>query len=57
MITSETSSHMAGRLDHPNPKETEENGFTRMIESLKEEVKNSLKEMEEKIDKKIGRNQ
>ena len=53
---------MAGRLDHPNSEETEKNGFIynfmRMIVTLKEEVKNSLKEIEEKIDKKkIGRNQ
>ena len=60
MITPEPSGHTTERLDHPNPEEAEENdfkcNFMKMMETFKEEMKNSLKEMEEKTNKKIGRN-
>ena len=56
MITAESSEHATGRLEHPNPEEVEEMDFKRnlmkMMETLKQEVKNSLKEMEEKTNKK-----
>ena len=52
MVTPEPSGHTAGRLDHPNPGEAEENdfkhNFMKMMETFKEEMKNSLKEMEER---------
>ena len=60
MLTPELSSHTTGRLDHPNSEEAEENNFKcnfmKMIDALKEEMKNSLKEREVKT-KKIKRNQ
>ena len=43
------------RPEHPNPEETEENdlpyNFIKMTEILKEEMKNSLKEMDEETNK------
>ena len=46
-----------GRHEHPNPQKAEENdfkyNFMKMIQSLREEMKNSLKEMEEKTNKKL----
>ena len=57
MVTPELSGHTTGKLDHPNPEEAEENdfkcNFMKMMETFKEEVKNSLKEMEEKTNKKL----
>ena len=57
MVTPEPSRHTTGRLDHTNPQKVEENDFkcnsTKMMETFKEEVKNSLKEMEEKTNKKL----
>ena len=54
MVTPEPSSHTTGRLDHPNT-EVEENNFKcnfmKMMETFKQEVKNSFKEMEEKTNK------
>ena len=45
------------RLEQPNIDEVEENdlknNFRRMFETLKEEMRNSLKEMEEKTNKKL----
>ena len=45
------------RLEQPNIDEAEENdlknNFRRMFEILKEEMRNSLKEMEEKTNKKL----
>lgn len=45
-----------GRPEHPNPEEAEENDLTyefmKMIETLKDERKNSLKEMEENANNK-----
>ena len=59
MVTRESSGHTKGRLDHPNP-EVEENdfecNFMKMMNTFKEEVKNSLKEIEEKTNK-VGRNE
>ena len=56
MVTPEPSGYTTGRPDHPNPEETEENvlkyNFMKLIEILKDEMKNSLKEMEEKTNKK-----
>lgn len=52
MVPPEPSGGTTGRPEHPNPEEAEENelynDFTKMIETLKEEIKNSLKEREEK---------
>ena len=52
MATPEPSGQKTGRPEHPNPEKAEENGlkynFMKMIETLKEEMKNFLKEMEEK---------
>ena len=53
----ETSDSTVARPKHPNTDEAEENdiknNFMKMIETLKEEMKNSLKEMEEKTNKKL----
>ena len=50
MVPPEPSRHTTGRLDHPNPEGIEENdfkhNFMKMMETFKEEVKNSLNEME-----------
>ena len=58
MILSETSGHKIGKLDHLSAEEAEKNdfkcNFMRMMETFKEELKNSLKLMEKK--KKNGRN-
>ena len=57
MITPESNEHTTGRLEHTNPEEVEEINFKRnlvkMMETLQQEVKNSLKEMEEKTNKKL----
>ena len=57
MVAPEPNGHIKGRLDHPNPEEAEEINFKckfmKMMETFKEEMKNSLKEMEEKT--KIGK--
>ena len=57
MITPEPRGHATGELDHSKPEEAEEYdlkfNFMQMIEALKEEMKNSLKEMEEKTNKKL----
>ena len=46
MVTPEPSSHTTGRLDLPNPEEAEVNdvksNFMKMMETFKEEMKNSL---------------
>ena len=47
MITPEPSEHTTGRLEHPN-QEIEKIDIMKVIESLKQDVKNSLKEMGEK---------
>ena len=58
MIIPEPNGSTTGRLDQPNPTKAEENdfkhNFMKMMDSFKEEIKNFLKEMEEKT-KKIGR--
>ena len=45
------------RLEHPNQKEVEEIDFRcntmKMLETIKQDVKNSLKEMDEKTNKKL----
>ena len=57
MVQPEPNRCTTGRLDHPNPEDIEENDFKgylmKMMETFKEEVKNSLKEMEEKTNKKL----
>ena len=57
LITPESSEHTSGRLEHPNPEDVQEIDFKRnimkMIESLKQDVKNYLKEMEEKNTKSL----
>ena len=53
MITPESSEQATGRLEHPNPEEVEEIDIMKVIESLKQDVKNSLKEMEVKTNKKL----
>ena len=56
-----TSVSTTTRLEQPSIDEAEENdlkiNFRRMFEAPKEEMKNSLKEMEKNTNKKIGRNQ
>ena len=56
LVTPEPSGHSIGRFEHPNPEEAEENNFKcnfmRMMETFKEEMKNSLKEMQENTQKK-----
>ena len=56
MVTPEPRDHTTGRLDHSNPEEVEESdfkhNFLKMMETFKEEMKNSLKEME-KTNKKL----
>ena len=55
--TPETSGSIARRHEYPNTDETKENdtekNFMKMIEVLKEEMKNYLTEMEEKTNKKL----
>ena len=57
MTTPESSDSSTRRLEHPNPEEVEEIDFKcnlmKMMETLKQEVKNSLKEMEEKTNKRL----
>ena len=57
MITPESSKHATGRLKYPNPEEKEEIDFkcsiVKVIETLKQDEKNSFKEMEEKTNKKL----
>ena len=57
MTTPESSKHETGRLEHPNPEEVEEINFKyntmKVIETLKPDVRNSLKEMKEKTNKKL----
>ena len=57
MVIPEPSWHTTRWLDQPNPEEVEDNdtkiNFMKMMETFKEEVKNSLKEMEEKTNKKL----
>ena len=52
MITPEPSGHTTGRPDHPNLEEAKENKIKynsmRMIETLKEEIKNSNKGIQKK---------
>ena len=47
------------RLEQPNEAEENDlkNNFKRMFETPKEEMRNSLKEMEEKTNKKTGKHQ
>ena len=58
MATPEPSGHTTGRFHHSNPEEAGENdfkhSFMKMMETFKEEMKNSLNEMEERKTK-IGR--
>lgn len=57
MATPKPSASTTGRPKHPNPEE-EENGlkynFFKMIETLKEDMKIFLKEMEKKL-KQLGK--
>lgn len=52
MVTQELSAHTIGRSDDPNPGEAEYNDlkycFIKIIKFLKAEIKNFLKEMEQK---------
>ncbi|KAL6046108.1 hypothetical protein STEG23_023652 [Scotinomys teguina] len=60
MMPSEPMSSPTARPEHTNAEEAEfitKNDFKKVIEALKEEIKNSLKELEEKTNKKIGRKQ
>ena len=47
MVTPEHNGHTSERLDHPNTEKAEENNFKcnfmKMMETFKEEMKNSLK--------------
>ena len=55
IVTPESSEHAKGRLKHSNIDEVKEINFKcnlmKMMEPLKQEVKNSLKEMEKKTHK------
>ena len=53
MITPESSEHTIERLKHPNLEEVEKIDIMKVIETLKQDVKNSLKEMDEKKSKKF----
>ena len=57
MITPESSEHTTVKLEHSNTEEVEEIDFKhnimKVVESLKQDVKNSLKEMDEKNNKKF----
>ena len=59
MAPPEPSNPTTAKPEHCNAAETQEdklkNYFMMMIEALKEETKNSLKEVEEKTNKKIGK--
>ena len=56
MAPPEPSGPTTGRPEHPNPEAAEESdlhyNFMKKIATLEEEMKNSLKEMEEKKQKK-----
>lgn len=53
--SSEASGSATTRPEYPNTNEPEENNlknnFLKMIETLKEDIKNSIKEVEEKTNK------
>ena len=55
MTPTKISGSTTARLEHPKADETEENdlknNLMKMIEAIKEEMKNSLKEIEEKANK------
>ena len=57
MVTADHSGRMIGRPEHLNSEKAEENdikyNFKKMIESLKEEMKNSLKEMRKRQTKNV----
>ena len=57
MVTPKSSGPTTGRPEHPNTEEADKNdlkyNFMKMIETLKERMKSSLKEMEEKTNKKL----
>ena len=57
MITAESSERTIGRFEHPNPVEVEEIDFKRnimkVLENIKQDVKNSFKEMDENTNKKL----
>lgn len=53
-VAPETNDSTTGRSDHPNEDEAEndlKNNFVKKMETLNEELKNSLKRMEEKNQK------
>ena len=56
MVTPELSGPTTGRPEHPNIEDAIENdlqyNFMKMIQTLKEEMKSSLKEIEKKTTKK-----
>ena len=51
--TPEPNELTTGGLEQPNPEEVEKIDIMKVIESLKQEMKNSLKEMDEKNNKKF----
>ena len=57
MVRLEFHKHSTDRLEDPNPEKVEENDFKyslmKMMETFKQEVKTSLKEMEEKTNTKL----
>ena len=57
IVTPESSGHTIGRLDHHNTEGAEENYFKcnimKMMETFKEVMKNSSKEMDEKTNQKL----
>ena len=53
MKTPESSENPTGRLEHHNPEEVEEIDIMKVIESLEQDVENSIKEMDETNNKKF----
>ena len=57
MITPESSGHTTGRLEPANPEEVEEIDFKcnimKVLENIKQNVKNSFKQMDEKTTKNL----
>ena len=53
MKTPDPSDPTTKGLEYPNPEKVEKSGIMKAIESLKQDMNNSLKELDEKYNKKI----
>ena len=53
MKTPDCSDPTTEGLEHPNPEEVGKNAIMKAIESLKQDMNNSLKELDEKYNKNI----